>query len=158
MAGAGLDAHVIAGVSLRLKRVSGKLAYAAETARQILRYSPREYVVIIDGIAHRAASVIVANSRFYGGGLSAHPSLPLRTGPARLPLPTSGRWNAARYAAALVSGRLARLPDYTVLRAVALTLAGPPGDPLQLDGDIGSRLPAEIHVAKARLNLLCPAG
>jgi diacylglycerol kinase family enzyme len=39
MAGAGFDAHVVAGVSPRLKRLFGKGAYVVETLRQLFKFS-----------------------------------------------------------------------------------------------------------------------
>ena len=67
MAGAGFDAHVVANVSPRLKRLLGKGAYVLETLRQLGRFSFPRYRVTIDGTVHEAASVIVARGHFYGG-------------------------------------------------------------------------------------------
>ena len=67
MAGVGFDAHVVAGVSTRLKRAVGKGAYVLETLRQLVRFPFRSIDVGIDGAAYEAASVVVARGRYYGG-------------------------------------------------------------------------------------------
>ena len=67
MAGVGFDAHVVAGVSPRLKRLLGRSAYVLEVLRQLVSFSFPTYRVSIDGMAHEATSVIVARGRYYGG-------------------------------------------------------------------------------------------
>jgi len=48
MAGVGFDAHVVAGVSRRLKRFMGKGAYVAESLRQLWSFSFPRYRVTVD--------------------------------------------------------------------------------------------------------------
>jgi diacylglycerol kinase (ATP) len=157
MAGAGFDAHVVANVSLRLKRLLGKGAYILESLRQLWRFPFPRYHVTVDGQSYEAASVIVAKGHFYAGRYVCAPE-------ARLDEPEfhvclferGGRWNAIRYALALALGRLPRLPDFRILRGRAVTIDGPPGDPLQGDGDIIARLPARIEIAPQPLRLIVP--
>ena len=157
MAGVGFDAHVVAGVSLRLKRLLGRGAYLVETLRQLHRFPFHRYAVTVDGVRYDAASVIVARGRYYGGRFVCAPL-------ARLDAPDfqvclflkSGRWNALRYAVALALGRLHRLPDYRILPGRRLTIVGPAGDPVQGDGDIVARLPVAIEPSPRRLDLILP--
>jgi YegS/Rv2252/BmrU family lipid kinase len=157
MAGAGFDAHVVANVSLRLKRLLGKGAYVLESLRQLWRFPFPRYHVTVDGQSYEAASVIVAKGHFYAGRYVCAPE-------ARLDEPEfhvclferGGRWNAIRYALALALGRLPRLPDFRILRGRAVIIDGPPGDPLQGDGDIIARLPARIEIAPQPLRLIVP--
>jgi diacylglycerol kinase (ATP) len=158
MAGAGFDAHVVANVSLRLKRLFGKGAYVLESLRQLWRFPFPRYRVNVDGQSYDAASVIVAKGHFYGGRYVCAPE-------ARLDQPEfhvclferGGRWNAVRYALALALGRLPRLPDFRVVRGRAVTIDGPSGDPLQGDGDIIARLPVRIEIAPQPLRLIVPS-
>jgi len=158
MAGAGFDAHVVANVSLRLKRLFGKGAYVLESLRQLWRFPFPRYRVTVDGESYDAASVIVAKGHFYGGRYVCAPE-------ARLDQPEfhvclferGGRWNAVRYALALALGRLPRLPDFRVVRGRAVTIDGPAGDPLQGDGDIIARLPVRIEIAPQPLRLIVPS-
>jgi diacylglycerol kinase family enzyme len=159
MAGAGFDAHVVANVSLGLKRRIGKLAYVWEAVRQLFRFPYGRYRATIDGKVYDAASVVVAKGRLYAGPYVAAPD-------ARLDAPEfqvclfqrGGRWNAIRYAVALALGVLPRLPDYRIVTGRHVRIEGPPGDPVQGDGDIIAHLPAEISIAPISLALMAPAG
>ena len=157
MAGVGLDAHVVAGVSLRLKRLLGQKAYYASFFNQLLIQRKLQYRVTIDGAVHQAASVIVANSRFYGGRFVCAPQADLTAPLLQVCLfERPGRWNALRYVLALYRGRVARLNDCRIIPATALTIEGPTGDPAQMDGDIDARLPLTIRVAERPLRLIRP--
>jgi YegS/Rv2252/BmrU family lipid kinase len=157
MAGAGFDAHVVANVSLRLKRLFGRGAYVMESLRQLWRFPFPRYRVTVDGQAYDAASVIVAKGHFYGGRYVCAPD-------ARLDQPEfhvclferGGRWNAIRYALALALGRLPGLADFRVLRGRSVTIDGPAGDPLQGDGDVIAHLPVRIEIAPQPLRLIVP--
>jgi diacylglycerol kinase (ATP) len=157
MAGAGFDAHVVANVSLRLKRLFGKGAYVLESLRQLWRFPFPRYRVTVDGQTYDAASVIVAKGHFYGGRYVCAPE-------ARLDQPEfhvclferGGRWNAMRYALALALGRLPRLADFCILRGRAVSIDGPAGDPVQGDGDIIAHLPVRIEIAPQPLRLIVP--
>jgi diacylglycerol kinase family enzyme len=157
MAGAGFDAHVVANVSLRLKRLLGKGAYVLESLRQLWRFPFPRYRVTVDGESYEAASVIVAKGHFYAGRYVCAPE-------ARLDQPEfhvclferGGRWNAVRYAVALALGRLPRLTDFRILRGRVVTIDGPAEDPLQGDGDIIAHLPVRIEIAPQPLRLIVP--
>jgi diacylglycerol kinase (ATP) len=155
MAGIGFDAHVVANVSLALKRRTGKFAYVAETLVQLWRYRRAYYDVVVDGRRHRAASAIIAKGHFYGGRFVCAPD-------ARLEAPEfhvclfgrAGRWHVVRYATALLLGRLHRLRDVTIVPARTVEIAGPAGEPVQGDGDTVARLPARMEVASGALRLI----
>lgn len=157
MAGIGFDAQVAAGVNPALKRLTGKFAYVAASLRALLRDPGLVFRLEIDGRVYHAASAIVAKGHFYGGRFVACPE-------ARLEEPIlhvclfgrAGRLHILRYAAALVLGFLPRLPDVTVVRAKQVTLDGPPGEPVQVDGDSEGRLPATLEVEERALTLVYP--
>src|SRR3546814_9938646 len=67
MAGIGLDADVVAAVNPRLKRATGKFAYAVATLQRWLRYRRHRFRIEIDGVLHEAAAAVVANGRSYAG-------------------------------------------------------------------------------------------
>jgi diacylglycerol kinase family enzyme len=67
MAGIGLDARIVAGVSSTLKRFIGKGAYIIEAAWQWLRSRLPYYDLEIDKAPYKAGSVIITNGRLYAG-------------------------------------------------------------------------------------------
>ena len=161
MAGIGFDAHVVAGVDVRMKRRIGKLAYVFETLRCLARYRPRYYAVEIDGVRYVAASAVIANGHFYAGRYTCAPdaSLDVPVLKACLFL-RAGRWHVLRYAFGLLTGRLYRYPDIAIhdahrVRIVSLDADGEE-EPVQGDGDIVTRLPVEITVAPQRLAVVRP--
>ena len=159
MAGVGLDARVVEGVSTGLKRMVGKAAYATSTLVQLCAGSNRLYRVTVDGEGWEAASVIVANGRFYGGQFVCAPRASLTERGLHVCLfSRPGPWNAMRYMCGMAMGRLHRLPDYRVIPAAAVSIEGPAGEPVQADGDIIARLPVRIASAARSLPVLAPAG
>ena len=157
MAGAGFDAHVVAGVSPRLKRLMGKGAYVVETLRQLRRFTFPRYRVTVDGIVHEAASVIVARGHFYGGRFVVAPNARLEGEDLHVCLfRRGGRWRTIVYALALAFGRLHRLADVEIIRARKVIIEGPPGDPVQGDGDLIGRLPVTIELSPIAIGLMRP--
>lgn len=146
MAGVGFDAHVVARVDPRFKRLLGQAVYWFESLAGMFRFRERHYQVVIDGRAYAAASLVIANGRHYGGPFTCTPE-------ARLDDPhlhvclfgRAGAWNVLRYGWALLRGRLHRLPDVRVIRGSTVLVDGARGEPVQCDGDIAVRLPLEAR-------------
>ncbi len=155
MAGVGFDAHVVRRVDLRLKRALGRLAYALTTLAELIRYRPVLYEVEIDGRSHRAASVIVAKGHYYGGRFVVAREARMEEPRLLVALfESAGRLHVLRYAAALLLGRLDRLPDLRVLPASRVRICGPAGEPVQADGDLVGELPLEVRLAERRIELV----
>ena len=162
MCGAGFDAHVVANVSLRLKRRLGKLAYVIASLAQIWRHVPQTYRIAVDGQTYTAASVIVANGRFYAGRFVCAPQ-------ARIDEPLlyaclfqrAGRWHVVRYSWGILSGRLNHFRDVLVIPAMRVTIesvmAGEAAEPVQGDGDIVATLPVTITAGTVPLVLRSPS-
>jgi len=159
MAGAGFDAHVVDRVDAGLKARFRKGAYVLEMLRQLWRFPFRTYRITLDGRSLDAASVVAAKARFYGGRFVIAPKAGLdRPEFEVVVFKRSGPWNAVRYAVALALDRLARLPDVDVVTARVLTIEGPPGDPVQADGDIVAYLPVTLTILPPALEIVTPAG
>jgi YegS/Rv2252/BmrU family lipid kinase len=67
MAGAGLDAEVVAALDPNLKRCLGKFSYVIETWRKIFRYTYPVLDVTLDGQVTRAVTAVACKGRRYGG-------------------------------------------------------------------------------------------
>jgi diacylglycerol kinase (ATP) len=157
MAGAGIDAHVVQGVNLMLKRRTGELAYVLESLIQAFRYDFPALTVTIDGAAHTARMVVVCNGRHYGGPFVAAPRASIEeAGFQVVMLERGGLGGVLRYGAALALGRLPTLSDVRVIPGRQVRIDGPQGAPVQGDGDIIASLAVEIAPAKATLNLIVP--
>jgi len=157
MAGAGFDAHVVEAVNLAVKRAIGKGAYVLESLRQMAVFPFAPYEVTVDGKPYSAASVVVANGRHYGGRYLVAPEARLGAPDFQVCLfERPGRINAARYALALLSGRLPELPDVRLLSGREIRISRRTGEPLQGDGDVIGRLPVTITALPDALQLVMP--
>lgn len=157
MAGAGFDAHVVAGVSVPMKRWLGKGAYVLSTLHQLLVFTFPTYEVLTDNTVRHAASVIVTNARYYGGRFVCAPKASLGSDTLQVCLfERAGRRAAIGYALALFSGRLPKLSSYRVIEARRVEIRGRPGEPLQGDGDVIGELDVAIEVLPNALDLIYP--
>ena len=157
MAGAGFDAHVVADVSVPMKRWLGKGAYILSTLRQLLVFEFPSYDVLTDNKVQRAASVIVTNARYYGGRFVCAPEASLESDTLQVCLfERGGRLATLGYALALFSGRLPRLSSYRLIEAHRIEVRGRPGEPVQVDGDGIGQLNVAIEVLPQALDLVFP--
>jgi YegS/Rv2252/BmrU family lipid kinase len=157
MAGVGLDAQVVANIKPRLKRAVGKLAYVYEGLAQIAKLQPTRYRVVVDGVAADAATVIVCNGRYYAGRYVISPAADLGRPELHACLfGRGGRVRAMRTSLAMLLDRLSRSPDLVIQPGTRITIDGPPGEPVQGDGDVIGHLPAAIELAPLTLNMFVP--
>jgi len=157
MAGAGVDAHVVACVDLALKRRTGKFAYVVESLKQAVRYDFPPLTVTVDGEAHEARMAVICNGRMYGGPFIAAPHAHLaKSGLFVILLRRGGFMSVLRYGVALAAGKLPSLADVSVLPARRVRIEGPQDAPVQGDGDVLATLPAELTVSDQTLDLMVP--
>lgn len=157
MAGIGFDARVTAAVNLGVKRLLGRGAYAAETLRQWLGWRGGDYLVRIDGAEYRAAWVIVAKSRYYGGRFVCAPAASLLKPELHVCLmERPGRIHLARYMTAIAAGRLSKLRDCRIMVGRDIEIEGRADEPVQADGDAVGRLPVRIRIDSNPLRVLMP--
>ena len=163
MAGVGLDADVVANVNTRVKARLGKGAYVLTTLSELASYKPHYYRVAIDGHTYKAASVVVAKAHFYGGTFICAPDARLDADILHVCLfERVGRWNAVRYAANMMMGRLPMTAGYRIIETRSVSIwaeeGAYSGDPVQADGDIVTNLPASISLPSQPLRLVVPRG
>ena len=113
--------------------------------------------ISIDGEAHIVGSVIIANARHYGPSWVIAPGADLRHAELHVcRVPRPGFWGRVRAAIALFGGRFAEGRGLTIDRCEQLVIYGPPGEPVQADGEIVTNLPAEITIVPSALQLAYP--
>jgi diacylglycerol kinase (ATP) len=159
MAGVGFDARVVATVSSSLKRTIGKGAYVFASAVQMLKGGFPRFQVLVDGIPHEAASVVVANAHYYGGKFVCAPEARLDSPVLQVCLFERGsRWYVAVYGIALMLGFLPKAPGYRILPATRIEIRQPDGAPIQSDGDFVGVTPAAVTVTPRAAWLVFPPG
>ena len=159
MAGVGLDAHVLAELSLGLKRGLGKSAYVWAGLRALRRLRLPPLVVWLDGTPVAAVGVIVARTRFYGGRFVVVPSASLTAPELSVCLFKRGsRVAALRYCLGIGLGCHHRFGDIDIRQARGVRIESADPSPYHTDGDLRGSLPIGVDVAPRALMLVYPAG
>lgn len=157
MAGIGLDAEVVAAVNPRLKRATGKFAYAVATLQRWLMYRRHRFRIEIDGVMHEAAAAVVANGHYYAGRFVCADEARLTDPRLHVCLfEKPGRLQAVFYMVSLFGGFLPRLKSYRVVPGREIAILAEGARPVQGDGDVIARLPVLIRVADETVRLVMP--
>jgi len=157
MAGIGLDAEVVAAVNPRLKRATGKFAYAVATLQRWLMYRRHRFRIEIDGVMHEAAAAVVANGHYYAGRFVCADEARLTDPRLHVCLfEKPGRLQAVFYMVCLFGGFLPRLKSYRVVPGREIAILAEGARPVQGDGDVIARLPVLIRVADETVRLVMP--
>lgn len=147
MLGVGLDAQVVHGLSVPLKRAIGKGAYVAQTLREVLRYPYPLLRVRLDGEEVEAAGVIVTKGRLYAGRFVLAPDAdPTRPGFTVALFERNGPLAALMYGAALPLGLLAHAPGLRIREAACVEILGTACAPAEASGAIRSSVTAKTSV------------
>ena len=112
--------------------------------------------VVVDGVAYRAASVIISKGQLYGGRYVLVPQgMHERTGFSVVLFGTAGVRASLRYSMALLRGTLAGQRDVTVLDARPGESTTPTGLPVQADGDACGFTPLRVDQPGHALRVAC---
>jgi len=158
MAGAGLDADAVGGVSLALKKKIGPLAYLFSTLAA-LKARPPKLTATWDGGSASGEWMCVGNGRFFGGPVVLFPDAKLNDG--RLDLCVFPRINPGSVLRGVTSMALGQIGDWPGAehhRVSELTLDGPAGTRVQADGDFIGTLPVTVTLRPRALKVLVPRG
>lgn len=155
MASAGIDARVVAGVNTALKRRIGKLAYGLTALREILRPPGPRIELDIDGRIEHAALAVVTHAAHYAGPFVIAPEA--RLGDDRLTVVLvrdNRRIGLILCGIALLLNRIPRRRGVDILPARTVRFLGPPGEPVQSDGDVIGHMPMEVRLGEGELSLI----
>jgi YegS/Rv2252/BmrU family lipid kinase len=160
LAGIGLDAEVAARFNARSAGRRGLWPYVAMTAREVLRYHPREYTIRFGAETwrERALLVVCANARQYGGGAVVAPSARPDDGQLELvvvrPRPPLV---VLRDALHLFRGTLDRAPGVRTVRTPAVEICGAEPMLFHVDGEAVAGGPVlTVRVRPAALRVRVP--
>jgi diacylglycerol kinase (ATP) len=160
MAGIGLDASIIQGVSPALKARAGEAAFWVSGLRHFVAWHPEEFTVEVDGISYAGAFAAVGNSPSYGGGFKVTPRANIEEGELDVAIFPTRRY-AFTYTRDLVAcflGDPTRFGNVTYLKARTLKAFGP-GDPqpwVQVDGELLGALPMRFESVPDAVTVMAP--
>lgn len=157
MASAGIDSRVVEAAHGPLKRTFGKLGFVIAALKEIAAKQSEPIVADVDGVTVEADLIVVTRARRYGGPFVIAPQADLTSPGLWVVAPQRrGRLALLRYGMALVFGKLADLPDVTVVRADTVTFKSPVGHSIQVDGDSCGTIPATVTQDKSEFGFLYP--
>ena len=160
MVGVGLDAHVVHRVNPALKARTGKFAYWV-AGWSLLGRRLAEFDVEIAGERRKCSFALLSKVRNYGGDFEIARSVTLLHDQFEVILFEGGTATRyVKYFAGMALNRLSGMRGVTVLRTdrVAISAADARRAYVQIDGELGGTLPAEIRIVPDALTLLVPDG
>ncbi len=155
MLGVGLDAQVVHGLNLPMKRLLGKGAYLVQTMVEMSRYKYPRLRLRLDGEEIEAASVIVSKGRLYAGRFTLAPHAnAMQPGFSVALFERYGTASALMYGAALPLNLLPRMPGLQIRPATSVEILGNGGVPAQADGDPAGATPITIRDAASPIQVI----
>ncbi|RHW26531.1 diacylglycerol kinase family lipid kinase [Nocardioides immobilis] len=165
---AGVDARAGEIVD-RSHWLPGRLQYPVAAVRAIASYRPIALTVEVDGVRseHRAANVVVANSRYYGKGMAIAPDASVDDGELDvIVIEAAGRLDLIRALPKVYEGAHVELDAVKVLRGSRVTVSGRydgTGAPVPIgaDGEGLGELPAAgaepltVEIRPGAVKILC---
>jgi YegS/Rv2252/BmrU family lipid kinase len=151
------DANRIANEA---KVVRGNLVYAYAALRALAAWKPATFTLDLDGEAVEIVgfSVVVANSKAYGGGMFIAPDADLADG--KFDVVLSGSTSKLRFLANLpkvFKGTHVENDDVRVLRATEVQVSADRDFAVYADGEHLSDLPATLRVLGGALRVIAPS-
>lgn len=160
IADCGLGGEVVRRVN-SYKRKPGKLAYSVAMLSAALTYKPVHTCVEVDGntIEGAMVSVVVANGRFFGGGMQIAPNADVADGMFDVVIGCSGVLQGMLGSRHLYRGEHIGRPGTFALRGreVSVTPLGERAMPFDVDGEMIGAAPAMLRVLPGVLKLCAPA-
>lgn len=162
---AGVDA-VAGEVVDKVRWMPRKLQYPYAAVHSLATYKPIAASVVIDGTAHefQAATVVVANSGYYGSGMKIAPSAAVDDGELDVVvIEAASRRGLIRSLPKVYDGEHVDLPQVHVIRGRSVQVSGSPSVPMGGDGEPLGHLPtnpaapAQVDLMPGALSLILPA-
>ncbi|WP_375002648.1 diacylglycerol/lipid kinase family protein [Aeromicrobium sp. CTD01-1L150] len=156
---AGVDART-ADLVNRSRWVPRKLQYPLATVRALATFKAAQYAVDIDGVsrAFTGATVVVANSGYYGKGMLIAPPASIDDGELDVVvIEAAGRFDMIRSFPKVYDGRHVDLAPVHLFRGRSITLSCPDGVAMGGDGEPLGTLgadPVRIEVAPGAVQVL----
>lgn len=158
---AGVDAHAAALVD-RMRWTPRRLQYPIAAVRALAAFRPVHGTVTVDGVAHdvTAATVVTANSAYYGSGMKIAPTAVVDDGELDvIIIAAAGKWELIRSLPKVYDGSHVGLDEVSVLRGREVTIdvegrdvpVGGDGEPL---GTVTAGAPLRIALRPGALALL----
>jgi len=157
MAGAGLDAEAVDGLSMPIKRRIGKLAYVWPVVRAIFRPAPR-ISAVLDGTTHATRWIVVCNAGRYAGGFRLSPDSHLFTrGLTAVMCDARDPVSLILNILMIGAGHARRAPHLRFVRFRRASLSADRRVAVQVDGESFGGLPLSVDEDATPVRIIAPA-
>ena len=160
VASAGMSGAIAKRANETSKALGGKISYAWATLTVFARWRNDEVRVTVDGEARtgRMHDVVVANGRFFGGGMMICPDAEPDDGLFDvLLIGDVTKTELVRVMPKLYRGTHLPHPKGEVLRGAAVTIEADEPMPIQLDGEQPGTTPARFEIVPNAVRLRVPS-
>lgn len=158
MAGAGLDAHIVATLDMNLKKKLGKVAYWIAGFSSLARRLEELDVVTTEG-RQRCSFALASRVRNYGGDLEIALGASLLSDTLELMVfEGANPFRYLKYFTGVLLRRAGRLRGVRVMQTAGFELQPVNDAPvyIQLDGEACGTLPARVELVRDAVTLLLP--
>lgn len=161
VASAGMSGAIAQRANETTKALGGKASYLWATFAVFARWTPTEIRLEVDG-EHRAArmfDVVVANGRFFGGGMKMCPEAQPDDGLFDvLTIGDVTKRDLVQTLPKIYRGTHLPHPKAELLRGSVVTIDAPEPLPIQLDGEQPGTTPVRFEIVPRALRLRVPPG
>jgi YegS/Rv2252/BmrU family lipid kinase len=156
LAGAGLDATVIAGTTWERKKKYGPVSYVIGMLEVMRRGTPVLTVTAPGRAPMEGRIVLIGNGVHYGGPFRLFPQASFTDGLLDVMVMRNySVLNIARLSMAAAAGRYSpRLRDITYFQTPELDIACEQAVPFQADGDLSGQTPVKVRLAPFPLRVI----
>lgn len=159
MAGAGLDAQIVARLNLDLKAAAGKFAYYVAGFSHV--FAPlQEFEVVVDGRRYEASFALISRVRNYGGDLEIARGASLLSNDFEVVLFRGTKsLQYLPYLVGVALGRTHQMHGCTVVHGHSIQCRAQQGSSnifVQIDGELAGGLPMTADIVPDALTLLMP--
>lgn len=152
MVGIGFDAKVVSQVSWYQKKRFSKFSYVIQAIQQLTKEWKTTYEVEIESFHYSVASLIITNSRYYGG-LILHPNIKITEPDIGIYLfKGSGRCDFLSYIVFFLFGRLHQNKKVDILQASNIKISEI--ESVQVDGDTFNTQILNVNKGNIAINVL----
>lgn len=155
--GIGFDAHIIAKVPPKLKKLLGPLAYEITAIREVLFYKPPKIHITLDNKKSLFGYfAVITNTRLYGGKI-IEPNAKIDDGIFNVVVLTKpDLLHFFKNYLAVSKGKPPKFSDVGLFTAKELFIEAREDASTQLDGEVCGKTPVSIRVLPKSLSILRP--
>lgn len=154
----GFGGDLVRYVNSHSKRLGGKLSFLKGVLITLFRYQNKPVRIILDDretLEIRASSVVVANGKYFGGGMWVAPEARLNDGLFELVIIGDvSKLDVLTNISRLYRGTIAQHPKVKTFQAGTIELTSEEEVFIDLDGELVGRLPARFQILPEKLSVV----